>query len=270
MEPPQWTGSGDHHAELAVVTQAGVGEEAADQAAFIIQACGQAKALLVEVLVRGDPDQISELRSQAEAMRFYAIQKQLGEDAQLAAAEIVRRAERGLARIVRDGQETGQINTRQDGGWPARNLDRNAGIIKKSPGDYLGHGRARSDIYAMVDGVSDEEFEAALAEGRREGNLSRANVARKTRRLREGHLSRERGTPGNVGQASGQDWQVESDRIVEVTVCTLEGLVAKAGRVDVAALDEAELPAWTASMINSLQSLALLANAMNERLGRTA
>lgn len=270
MEPPQRAGSGDHRADLAVVMSATVAGEAADQAEYVIQACARARALLVEVLVRGDPDQMGEIRSQAEAMRFYAIQKQLGGEAQLAAAEIVRRAERGLARIVREGQEHGQINTRRDGGWAAHNLDRNAGIIKKSPGDYLGHGRARSDIYAMVDGVTDEDFEAALAEAKSESNLSRANVARKTRRLREDRPSGERHARSHVGVPAGLDAQLGSNRIVEVTVSTLEGLVTGAEQVNVAALDEAELPHWTGSMISSLRLLSMLANAMRERLRRTA
>ncbi|MDO3057020.1 hypothetical protein P5V98_24650, partial [Mycobacteroides abscessus subsp. massiliense] len=34
-------------------------------------------------------------------------------------------------------------------------------------------------IYDLADGVSDEQFEEAITEARAEGNLSRANVARK-------------------------------------------------------------------------------------------
>lgn len=266
MEPPQWAQDGDHHAGLAVVSQAVVAERAVDQAEFIIQACQKARALLVEVLDRGDAEEIGEIRSQADAMRIYATQKQLGQDAQLAAAEIVRRAERGLARVVRRGQDLGQVSTRQDGGWLARNLDRNADIIKKSPGDYLGHGRARSDMYAMVDGVSDEEFEIALAEGRREGNLSRANVARKTRRRRDDRLSYERGSRIHAGGAAGLAGDLASNRIVQVTADSLDGLVTGAGLVNVAALDEAQMPAWISSMTTSLQSLSQLVSAMQERL----
>ena len=269
MEPSQWAGADDHHAELAVVTKAAVGEGAADQAEFIIQACQKARALLVEVLERGDAEEISEIRSQADAMRIYATQKQLGQDAQLAAAEIVRRAEQGLARVVRRGQEHGQISTRQDGGWTARNLDRSADIIKKSPGDYLGHGRARSDMYAMVDGVSDEEFEAALVEGKREGNLSRANVARKTRRRRDDRLSRERGSHVHAGGAAGHGEALASNRIVQVTADSLDGLVTGVGLVNIAARDEARMPAWISSMTASLRSLSQLVSAMQERLGRT-
>ena len=56
-------------------------------------------------------------------------------DARLAAEEIIRRAERGLA------------------------------LTKLSPEPYVGSaGQARSDAYAMTDCISDEDFEEALAE----------------------------------------------------------------------------------------------------------
>jgi hypothetical protein len=55
-------------------------------------------------------------------------------------------------------------------------------------GDHLGsaasffkHPSERAGAYAMADGASEEQFEAALAAARAEGNLSRANVVRKIR-----------------------------------------------------------------------------------------
>lgn len=36
---------------------------------------------------------------------------------------------------------------------------------------YFGSNRERSDAYAMTDGVTDEQFEAALAEAGAEGDL---------------------------------------------------------------------------------------------------
>lgn len=40
---------------------------------------------------------------------------------------------------------------------------------------------SNTGIYAMTDGVTDEDFEQALKEARAEGNLSRTNVARKAK-----------------------------------------------------------------------------------------
>ena len=84
-------------------------ERAADPGEFVVQACEWAKAWLAEALEHGEIEQIAELKSQAEAVRVYTAQKQLGKDAQLAAAEIVRRAERGIGVAIRRGQQDGQI-----------------------------------------------------------------------------------------------------------------------------------------------------------------
>ena len=79
-----------------------------------MQACQRAKAWLREALEHGEIEQIAEIRSQAEAIRVYTTQKQLGTDAQLAAAEIVRRAERGIGVTIRRGQQDGEIAKRGD------------------------------------------------------------------------------------------------------------------------------------------------------------
>ena len=171
-------------ADLAHAAAPAVIEQAADPGEFVIQACQRARTWLREALEHGDINQIAELKSQAEAVRVYTVQKQLGKDAQLAAAEIVRRADRGLAQAVRRGQEDGRVRRREDGGWNARHLDGTGGTNKMSSGDYLGYGHTRSDVYAMTDGVPDREFEDALTQAKEEGNLSRANVVRKIRQQR--------------------------------------------------------------------------------------
>ena len=85
-------------AVLALAADPDVIERSADPAEFVVQACQRAKAWLREALEHGEIEQIAEIKSQAEAIRVYTTQKQLGTDAQLAAAEIVRRAERGIGR----------------------------------------------------------------------------------------------------------------------------------------------------------------------------
>jgi transposase len=168
----------------------GVVERAVDPAAFVVAACERAKAWLEEALEHGEIERIAEVKSQAEAVRAYTAQKQLGKDAQLAAAEIVRRAERGIGLAIRRGQQNGQIAKRGDRGSRG-----SAGIHGGNPGDRRGdhlesaagffrHGDERADAYAMTDGVSDTDFEDALGEARAEGNLSRANVVRKIRQRR--------------------------------------------------------------------------------------
>ena len=165
-------------------------ERSADPAEFVVQACQRAKAWLREALEHGEIEQIAEIKSQAEAIRVYTTQKQLGKDAQLAAAEIVRRAERGIGVAIRRGQQDGEIAKRGDrgshgapgvhGGNPGDRHDDHLG----SPGSFFRHGDERADTYAMTDGVSDADFEDAIGEAKAEGNLSRANVVRKIRQQR--------------------------------------------------------------------------------------
>jgi hypothetical protein len=111
-------------------------------------------------------------------------------DAQLAAAEIVRRAERGIGVAIRRGQQNGEMAKRGDGrghgaaGVHGGNLNDRYDDHLASPGSFFRHGDERADTYAMTDGVSDADFEDALGEAKAEGNLSRANVVRKTRQQR--------------------------------------------------------------------------------------
>jgi hypothetical protein len=175
-------------ADLALAADPDVIERSADPVGFVVQACQRAKAWLTEALEHGEIEHIAELKSQAEAVRVYSTQKQLGKDAQLAAAEIVRRAERGMGLAIRRGQQAGQIAKRGDRGGRGApgvhggNPGDRRGDHLDSPAAFFRHGDERAGTYAMTDGVSDTDFENALGEAKAEGNLSRANVVRKIHR----------------------------------------------------------------------------------------
>jgi hypothetical protein len=172
-------------ADLSVIVDdPGILERSADPGEFLMLACERAKSWLAEALEHGEIERIAEMKAQAEAIRVYTVSKQLGKDAQASATEIVRRAERGLGQAARKGQRDGTITTAADGGWSARNLPRNDVNRKIPVAEYLGSGGARSDIYSMTDGVTDTDFDEVLDEGRDEGNLTRANIARKLRQRR--------------------------------------------------------------------------------------
>ena len=181
-------------ADLALAANPGIVERAADPAGFVVAACQRAKAWLQEALEHGEIEQIAEIKSQAEAVRVYTTQKQLGKDAQLAAAEIVRRAERGIGVAIRRGQQNGAVRRRGDhDGRAAGNSDGNT-ISRPGPADYATTGELRGNgagIYHMTDGVSDEDFEEALAGAKAEQDLSRANVVRK--------IHQRRGSPPGSG-----------------------------------------------------------------------
>ena len=76
--------------------------------------------------------------------------------------EVMRRAERRLAQLVRAGQATGAICvTRNDGGRSPRD------IVDRHVLHYA---------YVMFDGVSDAQFEAGIVQARRYGTLSRSSM----------------------------------------------------------------------------------------------
>lgn len=176
-------------ADLAMAADPAAVERAADPAAFIVDACERAKSWLAVVLEQGDIESIVECKSQAEAIRVYTMSRQLGKDAQLSATEIVRRAERGIGVAIRRGQEQGTI---RDRGNPSPKVDQ-VENSPPSPTDYATKGElygggngGKVGIYALTDGVSNEDFEEALAEARGEGNLTRSNLVRKIQRPVEG------------------------------------------------------------------------------------
>jgi DNA-binding NarL/FixJ family response regulator len=182
-------------AGLALAADPGVVERSADPGEFIVQACERAKAWLTDALEHGDIDAIVESKSQAEAIRVYTTSKQLGMDAQLAATEIVRRAERGIGVAIRRGQQAGAIRRQGQGRGCTQQLAK--------PTDFASHDELmgnQAGIYDLTDDVTDGAFEAALAGARAEQNLSRANLVRKLRQ-QQPHPAAPSGVPDSAGQS---------------------------------------------------------------------
>jgi hypothetical protein len=171
-------------------------EQAADPAAFVVLACERAKEWLAQALEHGGIEDIVEIKSQAEAVRVYTAQKQIGKDAELAAAEIVRRAERGIGVAIRRGQEAGEFARVGDSGAPRGpytriRLGREQHISpsavrhtkRRSPREFLTNGSDMVMTYAVTDAVTDEQFDGALSTAKLEKNLSRANVVRHVQQM---------------------------------------------------------------------------------------
>ncbi len=171
--------------DIAVLDVADV-ELAADPAHYVIQACERAKSWLAHALEHGGIEQIAELKSQAEAIRVYTMSKQLGKDAELSAAEIVRRAERGIGIAVRRGQGNGEFKTSGDAaasrlGKPSLTKE---GLPKRSANDFFASNDDKTQTYVMAD-ADDASFDEALAAAKADGNLSRRNVVGKVRAKRQ-------------------------------------------------------------------------------------
>jgi hypothetical protein len=241
-------------------------EQAADPAQFVVLACERAKTWLTQALEQGDIAQMLELKSQAQAIAVYTAQKEMGHDAELAAQEIVRRAERGIGMAIRKGQEEGTIRRR---GETSRRYDRWSGevnvtdnSIKASPEDFVKRseldGSNRNGIYGLADGVTDEQFDEAVTAAKTEGNLSRANVVRKVK-----------GAPPPRNSARHEllrnTHHHDPNRIVNETVMALEGLRLGLDLIDWERVDPEQIPAWADSLSESIRSLNRLRAELRSR-----
>jgi hypothetical protein len=195
----------------------------------------------------------------ADAARRVQVSKEIQTDAD----EMVRRSERVLGLAVREGQREGAIKTKGDGGWSARarRLDPlDASNEKPSTDEFFAHDTERAHVYAMTDGVSDEQFESALIDARAEGNLSRSNVVRKVKGETKPEAKRH--------ELLRNTRHIDPTRVVRETVNTLDGLALGVGllRDDYSGLDldAAVAEEWATSLTNSLRVLNRLSKSIKE------
>ena len=143
----------------------------------VMAAIEQAAAWLVEVQRRDDLDAAEAAMAHAQMATIAEATRRLGMDKEnlINAEENVRRSEFVKARAIRRGQAEGTIATKGE------RLNRGLPDEKTSVSDYFPGGSTQVEILGIADEASPDEFDAALAEAKAEGNLSRANVARKIR-----------------------------------------------------------------------------------------
>jgi predicted ribosome quality control (RQC) complex YloA/Tae2 family protein len=129
-------------------------------------------------------------------------EKEMAFDAQLSATEIVRRCERRVGQLVREGQEEGTIRKRGD---DCRTDLGNRGELGRSKDNFA---NTKEYFESMAQAaVSDQQFDAAVSEARSEGNLSRANVVRK--------VKGEAPKPAERSEWHRKKRHIDSNRIVE-------------------------------------------------------
>jgi hypothetical protein len=161
--------------EIVAVGDAGALE--ADPVAYMAVVLNRAKGWLGEAQ---SIDVVREAKAIAVGYESVIREKELAFDAQLSATEIVRRCERRIGELVREGQRAGSIATR----GVNRYVLEAHGDALLSPHDAAGIDRnsrtTLRDYYAAADATG-EDFERAVGEAREEGNLSRANVVRKVK-----------------------------------------------------------------------------------------
>ena len=142
----------------------------------------QSAQLLALVSQASDPARFASAGKNAAAMASeYSKRLGVSKDIVLDAQVQQRRWERALGVAIREGQERGLIAT--SGG--DRRSNPSAQDLKSAPRptDYAGrhelHASSGPGIYNITDNVTGLEFDTALDEAQAEGNVSRANVARK-------------------------------------------------------------------------------------------
>ena len=147
---------------------------AEQQPAYITAALVESRKWLHLATESTNPRPFAEIKAWAAGIAEYARQKGLASEIVADGQEMLRRAERAVGQAVRNGQEAGELRRK---GQASLVLDQYKEV--PSVNDFFGHRNEMTEVYALTDGVSEDEFEDALAEARDEQNLSRANVVRK-------------------------------------------------------------------------------------------
>jgi hypothetical protein len=153
----------------------------ADPVGYMAVVLHRAKGWLAEAT---SIDAVRDTKAIAVGYESVIREKELAFDAQLSATEIVRRCERRIGELVREGQTRGEI--RRQGDRPAARNQHMADAVlhrdgeQQSPVAIFANHAEGTDSYAMADAPG-EQFETAIDEAKAEGNLSRANVVRKVK-----------------------------------------------------------------------------------------
>lgn len=151
-----------------------------DPARFVIAACEQARGWLCNALAFDDVREVMNLRAQAEAVAVYTREKRLGLEADLAAKEIVRRAERGVARCTRDGVEKGLVKglgSNQHAGSSAAEDPHAARAT-----DLMGPYGSRYNDTRRLGEIPDDEFERVVEDAKAAGEMTRKGLLDRAKR----------------------------------------------------------------------------------------
>lgn len=243
--------------DLVIPESPAVLDHASDPGAVMVALVEQAKTLLQQANGMEGIATVLEAKSRAEAIRVYVQQKDMGHDAELAAAEIVRRAERRIGELIRQGQAEGQILAKgQNARWFRE--DRLRDVDPLSAKEIIGapHFSGVTAMTVLADNVTEEQFEKAIDAAKSEGNLSRRNVVRKIV-----------GTPkpqADRHELLYKTRRFDSVRFVRETVRMAPATSPLFDQVDYSALDLNDVEEWIGSLSSSIRFLTTLRNNLKE------
>ncbi|MDV6272436.1 hypothetical protein R3Q06_02875 [Rhodococcus erythropolis] len=241
-------------------------QDGATQVAQVTMMLSASRTGLLAAIAAQDLPSIVEYKAKASAIQDISKQLRLGKELQLDAAEFVRRAERGLGVGIREGQAKGTVNgvgthaNRGNGHQSGRESLTTSSKVRPtdlaSQHELHGANNPGEGIYAMTDNVTDEQFEEALAEAKDEGNLSRANVARKAKAKAVIDPKPEPAKKPAEPPARPKGKKFNSANIIRETSIALEGLVMGVELAYIDDLDTDELKPYIDSINSSLRTLA--------------
>ncbi len=250
-------------ADLAAYTADPAGLESLDRQS-VVAIMERAKTWL-DMAVERDTEigDLVEFKGQAETVRVYTVQKQLGKDAELAAQELVRRAERGIGKAIRKGQERGEI--RKIGDDTRVDLADRVGVsnlVSPQEAAQVNHRSDLAPIYHMTDGVTDEQFDAAITEAKAEGNLTRRNVVRKVT-----GRSASKSTRPEVRRGTHH---IQSRRVMAATVESAANVVIPSvlAEINLSELEAHDLQEWISSLSESIKALGSLRTTLKKELNQ--
>lgn len=239
----------------------------ANPGAMMVALVDQARALLEQAKGLDGIAVVLEAKSRAEAIRVYVQQKDIGKEAELSAAEIVRRAERRIGELIREGQAEGTIASPGQSGPPPAGTytrfhygqertyevkERDDGVAEHPVLVTTATGMVRSSlsetIYPLIDNVPAEAFEEAIAEAKAEGNLSRANLVRKIKKVPPPKGTRE-------NPFLHKTRRIDSNRVIRELVGLAPQPTEVADFVDYSELDRDQIEGWIASLASSIKFL---------------
>lgn len=221
----------------------------------------EARGWLAHAVEATQPQALSDFKAWVGTIEEATRRKGLAKDIQLDAAEMLRRAERGLGVAIREGQERGQIYGQGKNPFVANQHGQRG---EQGDADFSTsavpvttfakpHDVTEKGIYGLTDGVSDEQFEEALADAKDEGNLSRANVARKAK----GEAAKPKTDRPELLRGTRR---IDVNRVVGATVervanpCPTD-LFAQ---LDWSAVDHSKIDEWVESLTESISALRSL------------
>lgn len=247
-------------ADLAVVTQDEAALAQLDRHA-VVELLERGKTWLQQALDRDTAiGELVNYKGEATVLRELVIQKELGRDAELAATELVRRAERSIGQAVRRGQERGEIRVPHVTSRRPGHDRASAGVMGPAEAAGVKHSSSVSDLYELADDVSDEQFDTAVEQAKAEGDLNRSNVARK--------LGKRQPSASKRAEPPRPPSRLDGHTVITKTVEAAADVITQSllDEVDYAELDTQDLTDWVGSLTGSIKALQGLRARLNREL----